>query len=267
MKSRTLIAAAVLAALAGSAAAQVAINQTKAMAGGVTPGDAPGFPVTIYQPGVYRLTSDLDVPQGKAGVQILSGFVTLDLNGYSIRSMNNCTFNASNLLVACPVPNNSNHHGVYSAHHHSVIRNGRIYGFQGHGILGTGGERLEDLTVYMNGRNGYHGVLNNAAVPRPGHVVGSRFYSNGDRGALVRNTLVERSQFSYNFQPGLSAHGGTIIDSTFVGNQGGGLSVLDPLLPTTIKGSTWHNSNMAAPISGPGQFRSLGGNFDGNGVL
>ncbi len=51
------------AALPGTAFAvdgQIAITQARAMAGGVTPGDAPGFPVTITQPGSYVLSGVSD---------------------------------------------------------------------------------------------------------------------------------------------------------------------------------------------------------------
>jgi hypothetical protein len=40
---------------------RIEINQAKALAGGVTPGDTPGFPVSITVGGSYVLTSDLDV--------------------------------------------------------------------------------------------------------------------------------------------------------------------------------------------------------------
>jgi len=42
----------------------VLINQSVALSGNVTPGDTPGFPVTISAPGSYRLSSNLIVPDG-----------------------------------------------------------------------------------------------------------------------------------------------------------------------------------------------------------
>jgi len=33
----------------------IIINEAKAIAGGITPGDDPGFPITISKPGVYQL--------------------------------------------------------------------------------------------------------------------------------------------------------------------------------------------------------------------
>ena len=62
---RTSVAAGVFTiALTGSVAASpgaVEINQARALAGGVTPSDLPGFPVTIDGPGSFVLTGDLDL--------------------------------------------------------------------------------------------------------------------------------------------------------------------------------------------------------------
>lgn len=61
------------------------INQTIALSGGVTPGDAAGFPVTIDQAGSYRLTGNLTVPNENTTAVVISvEGVTLDLNGFSI---------------------------------------------------------------------------------------------------------------------------------------------------------------------------------------
>ena len=63
----------------------IEINQARAAAGNVTPGDGPNFPVVISQPGSYRLTSNLTVPAGKDGIDVTTGFVTIDLNGFVIQ--------------------------------------------------------------------------------------------------------------------------------------------------------------------------------------
>ena len=70
----------------------VEISQVRALAGGLTVGDAPGFPVTISVSGSYRLTSNLDVtgqpsPENVIAVDITVGSVSLDLNGFSIRRL------------------------------------------------------------------------------------------------------------------------------------------------------------------------------------
>src|SRR5712692_4005736 len=90
-QSRWLAPALVWAGLCGSLGnlyavdGVVLIDQNRALAGGVTPGDAPGFPVTISVPGSYRLSGNLTVPDANTtAIQVTADNVTLDLNGFSI---------------------------------------------------------------------------------------------------------------------------------------------------------------------------------------
>jgi hypothetical protein len=62
----------------------ILIDQNRALAGNVTPVDAPGFPVTITQPGSYRLSGNLTAGANVSGIEILASNVTLDLNGFTI---------------------------------------------------------------------------------------------------------------------------------------------------------------------------------------
>jgi len=92
---RPLMLALMLTALSGSVFAVdgiILIDQNRALAGGVTPGDLAGFPVTITQPGSYRLASPLNVPTGQNGIEITVPGVTLDLNGFSITTPDVTTF-------------------------------------------------------------------------------------------------------------------------------------------------------------------------------
>src|SRR5690349_335055 len=80
----------------------ISINQSRALAGGVTPGDGAGFPVTITQSGSYRLSGNLTIPDLNTGaIQIMADFVTLDLNGFSIAGPVVCT---TGTATTCPVP-------------------------------------------------------------------------------------------------------------------------------------------------------------------
>jgi hypothetical protein len=67
-----------------SFAAKHAIDQASVKADG-------GFPYKITKPGSYKLTSNLVVPAGVDGIDILSQDVTLDLNGFSITGPVVCT--------------------------------------------------------------------------------------------------------------------------------------------------------------------------------
>jgi hypothetical protein len=76
----SLFLLAILCARAHAVDGVIAINQARALAGGVTPGDAPGFPVIINAPGSYRLTGDLTVPDANIyGIFIDASFVQIDL--------------------------------------------------------------------------------------------------------------------------------------------------------------------------------------------
>lgn len=62
----------------------VLIDQNRALAGNVSPGDTAGFPVRLSTPGSYRLSGNLTVPPGVTGILIAANDVTLHLNGFSI---------------------------------------------------------------------------------------------------------------------------------------------------------------------------------------
>jgi hypothetical protein len=69
----------------------VLIDQNKALAGSVTPGDLPGFPISIKQPGSYRLAGNLTLPDANtSGIEINVQNVTLDLNGFAILGSVTC---------------------------------------------------------------------------------------------------------------------------------------------------------------------------------
>jgi hypothetical protein len=74
--------------LPGIAHAQVLIDQASASAGNITPGDQPGFPVTISESGSYRLSGNLEVTQQfTSAIEVDASDVSIDLNGFNIRSV------------------------------------------------------------------------------------------------------------------------------------------------------------------------------------
>lgn len=120
MKTRKLLLAS-LAALAlvpvtaSAVDGVILIDQNKALAGNVTPGDAAGFPVTIGQPGSYRLSGNLTVPAGIDGIVIAGSGITLDLNGFSISAAGGV---AGTGITDLSVPRDR-----------ITIRNGQVSGF------------------------------------------------------------------------------------------------------------------------------------------
>jgi parallel beta-helix repeat protein len=73
-----------MASQASAADGRIAINQSKAQAGKITPGDAAGFPVTLTRSGSYLLTSNLTISDNQDGIVIAANGVTIDLNGFRI---------------------------------------------------------------------------------------------------------------------------------------------------------------------------------------
>src|SRR3954470_783988 len=89
VRSTALVLFIVAAAFASASPAsaldgEVLINQSIATAGGVTPADDPGFPVTINRSGKYKLTGNLVVPAGTDGFVVTADNVTIDFNGFRI---------------------------------------------------------------------------------------------------------------------------------------------------------------------------------------
>ena len=82
------VIALLLLALAGPALATdgvAEINHTCAAQTGCFSGDSAGYPVTITQPGSYRLTSNLIVPdENTSGILVSTSDVGIDLNNFAI---------------------------------------------------------------------------------------------------------------------------------------------------------------------------------------
>jgi hypothetical protein len=165
------------AANGGSGDGVITIDQAKAEAGGVTPGDAPGFPVTLSQGGSYRLSGNLVVGNaGTTAIDVTADNVTLDLNGFAILGATSC----SGEPTSC-YPIGSGDGVRFAAGNRKAgltVRNGTIRGMGGNGIYGhasSQGYTIERVKVIGNGgwgialagavitdnvvmRNGQHGI-------------------------------------------------------------------------------------------------------------
>ena len=248
------LAAALMLSFTGAAsAAVIVITQSKAAAGNVTPGDPPGFPVILSQPGAYRLDSNLTVPAGKNGLHVTSNYVDIDMNGFRLWGWNA----AGDTRVA--------NNGVYSGFGFGTVRNGAISGFKLDGIhlegVSSGGWAMEDLKIFGNGEGGidafdsdYHRLSRNSIL-RNNHdgITCGRFClveesviveNRGDGIRLVSGTIIGNSLFSNdnfairdNTAPGDTGVG----NNTLVGNNGLGVQQADgvvPLDPNACAGSS-----------------------------
>lgn len=224
---RQLLVAAALIATGASAHAQATIDQNKALAGNVTPGDSAGFPITISQPGSYVLKGNLTVPFGFSGIVINADNVTLDLNGFTISGPGNCTRVEATKVVSCSNLSN-NTYGVMTTGNAITIRRGSVQGF-GVGIdltLGqqsgmAGGGVLEDLLVTKNG----YGVNAGSGYMSPVRLNGVSATLNAAFGISVGSGFIQNSQSNNNGDQGFHLAPRTLLmDSTAMGNRSIGVT-------------------------------------------
>jgi hypothetical protein len=136
----------------------IEINQVRALAGGVTAGDTPGFPVTIDATGSYLLTGNLDVrnaPAGTSAIEIRADAVQLDLNGFRLLGPQRCSGDPPATAVTC-MPAGSAGVGVHfdvalQSLRGARIRNGTIEGFHSSGILCRSPCEIEQIQTRHNG--------------------------------------------------------------------------------------------------------------------
>jgi hypothetical protein len=100
----------------------VLIDQAKALAGGVSAGDSAGFPITISQPGHYKLVGNLSVPGGQHGITVNANFSTVNCSGTDSHGING------------------------SPARRMSLRNGSVSGF-GYCVYTAQGARVSDLSL------------------------------------------------------------------------------------------------------------------------
>lgn len=248
MSIRKLVLAAALGVVvAGSASAQTVITQASVLAGGITPGDAPGFPATLSVIGAYRLGTNLTPPPGTTAVDITQRNVSLDLAGHAIDGGNRCTVSSSSIAGnSCPKLPTSGAALVIVNRLPARIVNGSVIGGFSDGIyagslaLETAGLHLADLDLAHHRGNGIaaqiDGVLmRNVTIQRNGRdgailneqenlVVGVNVSHNGGIGLRPYSKFVgENIVSSYNGSSGIETPNGSLrmADASF--NAGAGI--------------------------------------------
>jgi hypothetical protein len=202
----TLTAAVLVAYPARAVDGVIEINQARAVAGSVTPGDGPGFPVLISASGSYRLTSNLSVTPGQDGIDVTAGHVTLDLNGFSITGGGGGIADGVSLQ------------GVTNV----TVKNGSILGFTRSGIfsgVATNYVRVLGITAIGNAifgidLEGVGGVIDGCTTLD--NNTGMRVVD----GSRVVNSI-SRGNTSYGlFLSGGSGYGSNVLS----GNNGGNIN-------------------------------------------
>ncbi len=227
----------------------VLIDQNHALAGNLTPGDLPGFPVTISQPGSYKLSGNLTVPDANTtAIQITADHVTLDLNGFAIIGPVVCTSSPA----VCPpagsgigvdaenAPGKEGPRGI-------KVLNGTIRGIGSTGIVITGtGAYVEKVTVNSCGGSGFvvaGSVVESAATLNGSFgflaitVRGSVATDNHGNGIILDGSggIAIGDIASFNGGNGIQSPNGTVTSSTMVRNVGFGISAV---CPSSIFGNT-----------------------------
>ncbi|HEV8628945.1 MAG TPA: hypothetical protein VGV61_01410 [Thermoanaerobaculia bacterium] len=189
---RLIACASLLATCAAAGAAVLEINQTCAVTGGCLPGDTGGFPVTISQPGEYRLTSNLSVknlptPENVTAIQVDAADVDLDFNGFGLFGATTC----SGFPTTC-LPVGSGY-GVLATKPGTAVHDGSVAGFGAAGLALDDGLRVERMRLWNNGREGLRSYSSG------GILTDSMVFANGGDGAhTYRYTVVTGSTFVAN---------------------------------------------------------------------
>ncbi|MFZ0929787.1 MAG: hypothetical protein WAN11_14365 [Syntrophobacteraceae bacterium] len=225
----------------------VLIDQARANAGGVTPGDTRGFPVTISRSGSYRLSSNLTVTKANTTcIEITSDDVTLDLNGFTISGPTVCTPGANKSVSCSPTGNGIGVNAPTEAN--IAVTNGvvRGMGLDGINLAGTN-TRAENIQAYSNGGNGILSTIgtnntssnngrvgitivngsNNTSSNNGGDGIDSSGTANNnvsnDNGGVGINAGTANNNASFdNGGDGIDAY--TANGNTAVGNTGNGIT-------------------------------------------
>jgi len=250
MKQLIILTAALLAASA--ACAQIAIDQNRALAGNVTPGDAPGFPITLSAPGSYKLTGNLTVPAGVKGIAVTASGVTLDLNGHTIAGPSTCARNETTRAVTCSYQSELSIGIDAQAVAGIEVRNGTISGFGGTGLVPGQLGRFDNLRLTQNYRGAFFASAN---APHAGsRFSNSLFDTNQTLGLSLNMGLVVNSRAIHNGGTGFFGTAQLLVaDSQALGNGGFGLWA------TAVRGTQAADNG-----NNVGYVTSMGGNLNGS---
>ncbi len=232
----------------------IEINQVRALAGGLSPADEPGFPVTVSA-GSYRLTTNLILRELEGAPDLTaidagSDTVTIDLNGFSIIGPVECS--------GSPRVCTSTGAGVgVRLGNQSALMNGTVRGMGDAGVVGGADSLVRDVRAIGNGGAGvsvgrFSAVIRTKAsfnasdgieVNGDGVLVQScEARGNGGHGIEVGAghdaALLRRSVLSSNGLDGIVADRGlatAALSNTIQGNAGRGL---------TLTGGVGYGSNV-----------------------
>ena len=211
---RLALAALVVAALPVAARAassfSIKVSLSAAMSGNVTPGDLPGFPVTITRAGTYELNGNLDLrsqptPWNVNAIQVTADDVTLDLTGFNLIGPTTCN---GRPLVCTPAGGTGD--GISSSNRNITVMNGTIRGMGDDGIVLNDNAIIRNVRAISNGGDG-------VAVDDVSLVEGCTVSANGDQGIQMgQGSIARGNTVSDNHQEGINAVQGSLISGNAV---------------------------------------------------
>jgi hypothetical protein len=186
---------------------EILIDQAAVNAGSITPGDTAGFPATLSRPGRYKLNGNLVVPTFQIGIYVTASDVTVDLDGYTIRS-------------ASPGTSGTGVFGQPASANRLRVMNGTITGFGDFGVsnrqsFGAEAAIIENLRVVENKGGifiGPHAQIRDSTIAN----------SQGGNLSCAHSCLIEGNVITGSAAgAGISITGGTILGNVIVGNKFG----------------------------------------------
>ena len=255
-----------LTSLASASDGVIEINQARALAGGVTAGDTPGFPVSISESASYRLVGGLDVAAtGVNAISVSVNDVSIDLNGFSITGPGSgsgqgiSASGRTNITVIDGTVRDMGGNGI------SLGQNARVEGVKslsngGIGISTFGDSTIRNNISAGNGSNGFaigsHSTItgntsNNNTGPgisgANGVISGNTVNNNSSAGILDNNgnsspssSVISGNSVFSNGSVGISAkRGSTVSGNSVSDNSGDGIST-NP--GCRVVGNTVHNN-------------------------
>ncbi|MDJ0836334.1 MAG: right-handed parallel beta-helix repeat-containing protein [Acidobacteriota bacterium] len=208
--------------------AQTDINQTLALAGGITSCDTPGFPVSICDPGSYKLSSNLDT-SGLNAIRIESDDVYIDLNGFTILSSitpptaTGITINGGRTRTTVVNGTVTGFIGGLSLFTEVHVEKVNVIGNSGDGILYTSG-RIINCTIARNGGNGIKAAFGDSGIIRDNFIRQNTLH--GIRQQFTSGGLILNNHISSNGDVGLGLDTITAYgNNNLFGNNSGGVQV------------------------------------------
>lgn len=193
----------------------IEINQTRAIAGGITSADTPGFPVSLVGNSSYILTSDLDAG-ALSGISINGPVnnITIDFNGFALRG------NAVGTAI-----------GINSTAGNIEIKDGTVTAFGGRGILlqSSGRQIVRNMRVIENGDIG---VDSNGALM----ITDCFIQSNGGDGIEAGgSSYIARNRIFGSEGSGIDGASGSFVVDNLITTTNASLPAVD--LPTNTGSS------------------------------